>query len=381
MMSLSRAAGDRIRCLWLGSVMSLGVVLFWLGLGTAIALTAKIITAAGKSGGVTSANELFQHPPFTIAVGIVICIMAVGMCGLFAVRLPQFVYAYSPKLDSAIGALGMGVMTAILSTPCTAPFMGTAAAWAVGLGSLRTLSIFVAIGVGMALPYFLLSAFPAVASRMPRTGPASELTKQIMGLLMLAAGAYFIGTGISGALVAPPDPPTRIYWWFVAGIVIIASVWLVAGAIRTTRSFALRTLWTVVGVAMGVGASQVAILATDHGPIAWVYYTSDRMKTSLAAGNIVVMDFTAEWCLNCKVLEKAVLDSPRISTLLRSDGVVPMKVDLTGNNEAGNAKLGEVDSLTIPLLVVFDRHGNIVFKSDAYTEDQVADAVKEALGK
>ena len=96
-----------------------------------------------------------------------------------------------------LGSFLFGVMTAVLATPCTAPFMGAAAAWAVKQPGLTTLATFSAIGVGMSLPYLFLSAFPQLVERMPKTGPASELIKQIMGLLLLAAASYFIGAGIS----------------------------------------------------------------------------------------------------------------------------------------------------------------------------------------
>jgi thiol:disulfide interchange protein DsbD len=380
MMSLSRAAGDRGRCLWLGLVMSLGVVLFWLGLGIAISATAALLTSKGESGGITSANQLFQKPAFTIAVGVVVSIMAVGMCGLFTVRLPQFVYNFTPKHDSIPGSLGMGVMTAVLSTPCTAPFMGAAAAWAVGVGPTLTLTVFAAIGVGMALPYMLLSAFPEAVGRMPRTGPASELIKQVMGLLMLAAGAYFVGTGLSGALVDPPEPPTREYWWGVAAFVVAAGLWLGWRTLRITPRWGPRTVWCTIGLVLALGAVNVARSATAAGPTMWVYYTPELFKKAQEKGKIVVMDFTAEWCLNCKVLEKNVLETKRVSALFESGKVVPMKVDLTGNNTEGNDMLHSVDSVTIPLLVVFDKDGRIVFKSDAYMADQVIDAVKKAGG-
>src|SRR5690606_27795116 len=188
---LSQAAGNRSRMLMLGTVMSLGVVLVWVGLATAIVVSTRLFT-----GGITSTNQLFQYPAFPITVGLVIAVMAVGLCGLFAVRLPNFVYSINPKHDSISGSLGFGVMTAVLSTPCTAPFMGTAAAWATTRNPGIALAVFAAVGVGMALPYQILSMNPKLVDRMPRTGPASELIKQVMGLLMLAAAFYFIGTGL-----------------------------------------------------------------------------------------------------------------------------------------------------------------------------------------
>ena len=99
---------------------------------------------------------------------------------------------------------------------------------------------------------------------------------------------------------------------------------------------------------------------------------------ALAQDKVVVMDFTAEWCLNCKALEHGVLYSDDVVQLLNAEDVVPMKVDITGNNPAGKRKLREVNSVTIPLLLVFDAEGNQVFRSDAYTIDNVVEAIAKA---
>ncbi|MBL4575534.1 MAG: hypothetical protein JKY51_05470, partial [Opitutaceae bacterium] len=119
-LGLAQTAGNRRKTLLLGAMMAGGVVCFWLGLGVAI---------AGVSG-FTASNQLFQYPAFSITVGVIIAVMAVGMCGLFAVRLPRFVYQFNPRHDTLGGSFGFGIMTAVLSTPCTAPLMGSAAAWA-----------------------------------------------------------------------------------------------------------------------------------------------------------------------------------------------------------------------------------------------------------
>jgi thiol:disulfide interchange protein DsbD len=93
------------------------------------------------------------------------------------------------------------------------------------------------------------------------------------------------------------------------------------------------------------------------------------------------MVFTAEWCLNCKALEKGVLDHPAIVELLARSEIVPMKVDITGNNPEGKAMLREIGNLTIPLLVIFSPNGKQVFKSDFYTVEQVLNAVNQAVSK
>lgn len=369
-MGLSRSAGSPGRVLALGVTMSAGVVAFWLALGL----------ATGALGWLQSTNELFQRPVFTIGVGVVIAAMAVGMCGLYAVRLPQWVYRIEPGHDTYAGSFGFGVMTAVLSTPCTAPFMGGAAAWAVTQPPGVTLSVFGAIGAGMALPYAMLSAFPRLIDKMPRTGPASELIKQVMGLLMLAASAYFIGAGLSGWMVQPPDPPSRIYWWAVAALVALGGVWLAYRTLRIARSPIARALFVSVGVAMLGASIYGGVRMTDRGPIDWTYFTPDRLAEARRAGAVVVLDFTAEWCLNCKVLEATVLHQEQVVRALSRPGVVAMKVDLTGNNEDGNAMLRQVGRLTIPTLVVMSADGRQTLNSDAYTPGEVLAAIRAAGG-
>jgi len=120
---------------------------------------------------------------------------------------------------------------------------------------------------------------------------------------------------------------------------------------------------------------------TDKGPINWIYYTPERFNEAVKQEKIVVLDFTAEWCLNCKALEHGVLNTRKIIDLFASDDIVPIKVDITGKNPAGKEKLKEVGSLTIPLLVIYSPDKSIVFKSDFYTANQIVNAVRMARGE
>jgi thiol:disulfide interchange protein DsbD len=348
--------------------MSLGVVAFWLLLAVAIS----------SISGFNATNRLFQFPAFTIAVGIIICAMAVGMCGLFSVRLPQWAYVVNPSQESIGGSFAFGIMTAVLSTPCTAPFMGAAAAWSATQTPLITLSTFAAIGIGMALPYFLLSAFPALVNRVPRAGPASELIKQVMGLLMLAAGAYFLGTGVAALLANPPDPPSQAYWWVVASFIAAAGCWLAWRTWSIANKLAQRLLFGALGLTIILAGSVVGTRFTRVSPIHWIYYTPERLARAQQQHKIVVMDFTAAWCLNCHALEQGVLHNERVVRLLNSTIVAPIKVDITGNNPIGNAKLVEVGRRTIPYLIVYNIRGAEVFTSDAYTVEQLVDAIERA---
>lgn len=366
--SLSNAVQNQARCFALGLAMFLGVFFFWLILGAAIALVS----------GFTATNQLFQYPLFTISVGLIIAVMAIGMCGLFSIRLPSFVYLLNPKQETLGGSFGLGILTAVLSTPCTAPFMGAAAAWAAAQHPFTTLTVFAAIGIGMALPYLLLSAFPEQICKMPRTGPASVLVKQVMGLFMLAAAAYFIGTGVSALLMTPPSPPGKGYWWAVMGFIALGGLWLAYRTIRIASKNFQRLLFVSLGVILVVSSLYGGMRLTDRGPVDWIYYTPQRFQQAIDQRKIVVMVFSAEWCLNCKALEQSVLTSAPVVEQFTREDVAPIKVDITGNNPQGKAKLQEIGHLTIPLLVVYSPAGKEVFRSDFYTVGQILAAVEKA---
>ncbi|MFN0010602.1 MAG: cytochrome c biogenesis protein CcdA [Phycisphaerales bacterium] len=370
-LGLSQAAGDPRRCLLLGSMMSLGVVLFWLCIGAAIAFIS----------GFKTINTLFQNPAFPIFVGAFMLVMGSGMLGAFNFRLPNIVYMIDPSRESVPGSVGFGIMTAVLSTPCTAPFMGAAAAWAATQPPAITLATFTSIGIGMALPYLLLSANPAWVKKLPRTGPASELLKQVMGILILAVAAFFLGLGISSVATRPPQPPTLVYWWAVGIIAAAGGLWLAWRTWAITRSALRRLTFAVLGVGFAVAALGAAAGLSSRGPINWVYYTPELHAQALQEKKVVVMDFTADWCLNCKALEAAVLHRAEIVALLASDGVVPVKVDLTADNEPGNALLRELQWVGIPLLAIYGPGLSEPIKLDTYTVQVVKDAVEKARAK
>jgi len=306
--------------------------------------------------------------------------MTIGMMGAFAVGLPQWVYAINPKHDSLPGSFGFGIMTAVLATPCTAPLMGAAMAWATTQPMQTVLIVFTAVGTGMALPYLVLSACPSLLAKMPRTGPASELIKQVMGLLLLAAAAYFVGAGLSGFMRVEVDPPSRIYWWVVVAFSAAAGVWLLIRTIAITSHAGRRVVFGGIGVLIVAVSAFIGVEQTSKGPIAWTYYTESRLAEATTRGDVVVLEFTAEWCLNCKLLEATVLHAPEVASVLNGAGVAAIKVDITGNAKAGNKKLNDSGSVTIPFLVVLAPDGQPVFKGSEYTRQQIIDAVAAARG-
>ncbi len=370
---ISQASEDPKRLLLLGLVMSLGVVAFWIALGGAIAFVA----------GFSAISSLFQTSWFAPLVGVVVAVMAGGMMGLFDFKLPQSIYRLNPGQDSLPGSFAFGILTAVLSTPCTAPFMAGASAWAATQAPATTLSTFGAIGAGMAVPYLLLSARPGWVKKMPKTGPASVLVKQVMGLLMFAVAAFFLGTSISAWLHQAPDPPSRFYWWIVCGFIVAACAWTAYRTFSITESRGRRVSVGVFTTGISAVCIWLAVGFSSAGPIAWTYYTVERFEVSAERGDVIVLDFTAEWCLNCKALEHGVLHREEIVSLLNGPGVTPMRIDLTGDNPPGKEKLSELEWVGIPLLAVYgpDAGYDNPIKYDSYTVGMVRDAVRRVGGR
>ncbi len=368
-MSLAQQGKSGGHTFMLGLAMVAGIIAFWMALGIAVGSISEFST-----------NQLFQYPVFTIGVGLVILVLSVAMCGLFSVGLPQWVYKINPSQDTLHGSFGFGVMTAVLSTPCTAPFMGAAIAAATVAQNIGiVLAVFFAIGAGMALPYLILAAKPSLVEKMPRTGPASELIKQVMGLLMLAVAAYFIGIGVSGLMQQPGAAASRAYWWVVALFAVGAGGWLAFRTIQITPRAGRRALFGGLGVLIMGVSIYGGVKFTAKGPLEWTYYTPERLEEQLDAGNVVVLKFTAEWCLNCHALEKTVINTTDVTKALQQAGVVPMKVDITSGDAVGNQLLHEMKWKSIPYLVIMRPDHSVAFAADWYTPGDVIAGIDTAL--
>ncbi len=320
-MGLTQTAGNPKRALLLGSTMAAGVVSFWVVIGV------MIISLTGFN----AISDIFRLPEFVLGIGLFIFAMGFGMLGVFTVQLPKAVYMINPNHESVGGAFFFGVMTAILSTPCTAPFMGAVTAWSTTVGNNAiVMTVFGAVGAGMASPYLVLSAYPKLVSKVPRTGPASELVKQTMGMLMIAVSFFFLGTGVLALGSKYPGLGLSLYWWVIVLIVAIAGAWLV----MRTKSLTTRP-GPVIGTAIGsllvtgalawwsVGqtnlARQAAMFALEErqekidrireleaallsggGDVAiakrtWREYTPEDYDEAIRTGKTVLLEFDAVW--------------------------------------------------------------------------------------
>jgi len=286
------AQGNTARTRLLGVAMGFGILTFWIAIGAAISFVS----------GFDSISSLFQRPAFGICIGLFIAVMGIGMMTDYAMQLPQAVHRINPSHDNLHGAFLFGVMTAVLSTPCTAPFMGSTAAWATRADNpTLVLAVFAAIAIGMGWPYVVLAWYPKLVSRVPRTGPASVLVKQAMGLLMLAVASFFGGTGLLGLVKEYPYLGPVLHWWFATFFVALTSFWLIWKSLRIMPGVFGRVTTSLLGLTLLAGMTYWAIDETSDSRAAhqsekhWQPYDAQILAQAKADDRVAIVHFTADW--------------------------------------------------------------------------------------
>jgi thiol:disulfide interchange protein len=373
-MAIVQHAGSPKRTLYLGMWMAAGVIAFWV----ACAVPVLVLSSFADP------SRIFGIWWVTLGLGLLIAIMSVGLMGVFNITLPQAVYAVNPKADSAGGSFLFGIMTAVLGLPCFGFVAGSLLAAAATLPKIVTFAIFLGLGVGMALPYFVLALKPHWIKKIPRTGPASELIKQVMGLLLLAAGIFFIGAGLIALVAAKPWIAKQLHVWIAALIALIAGLWIISRTFQISKSTLPRAIFTVIGLFVASAglwyANDTTTRARDNYLSGmWAPYSPQAVAAARAEGKVVVLDFTAEWCLNCKALKAAVLDREPVKSRLREQNIALFLVDLTATEAPGWKRLEELGQTGIPLLAIYTPGEPQPWLANNYTADTVMAAVNRAL--
>ncbi|MEM1329561.1 MAG: thioredoxin family protein [Planctomycetota bacterium] len=392
-LTLTQHAGeDRRRTLVLGLAMFAGVTAFWAALG----IPAALVTSFADP------SRIFGYWFVTAPMGVLMVLLAFGLMGMFSINLPQGAYAINPKADNVSGSFLFGIMTGVLGLPCFGFVAGALIPAAAVLGPAAVVTIFTSMGVGMAAPYLVLAMFPKLVERVPRTGPASELVKQVLGLMLVGFGLFFFGTGVRALVKTYPYTEEVLHVYALALLILAAGGWLAWRTLQITKSAAKRGVFGLLGLAIAAGAVMMSVDATranrsdylerqaaiaEAGGLGgailstvWNEFSPALLERAASEGKIAFVDFTADWCINCKVFEAQVLDKEPVRSLLRSDEVAMIKVDLTGSNPDGEALLDELGRVGIPTWAVI---GPGLDEPEVITDfrpSRVVEAIERARG-
>jgi thiol:disulfide interchange protein len=231
--------------------------------------------------------------------------------------------------------------------------MGTALAYAFAAPMLAAMLVFLALGLGLALPFLLVGFIPALGRLLPRPGAWMDTLKQVLAFPMYLAAVWLIW------VLAHQRGADAV------GLVLIASVLLAMTLWWFERSRSRGAVSKALVIALGLlGAlplyqlTQLPAMAETGTPEAGVVaYTPAKLAELRAANTPVFVDMTADWCITCKANEHAVLDTSAFQALLQRTGTVYMKGDWTDVNPTIEAFLKQYNSPGVPLYVVFPKNG------------------------
>lgn len=349
---------SRFRIFLLNLVYSGGLILVFMILA-AVAISTNVAW-----------GEQFATPVFNIFMSALVFAMALSFLGIWDIPIPGFVGSgKSAKLaakEGLSGAFFKGIFTTLLATPCSAPFLGPVFALTLKLPANATYLIYFFIGLGMALPYLVIGIFPGLIRLLPKPGAWMETFKQLMGFLLLGTVVFLFSSLKSDYVV--PTLALLVGIWF-------ACWWI--GRTPLTASFTQKTMAWLGGSAVAV---LIAIIGFYPRPSMWQPFSSAALAEAQAEGKTVMVDFTANWCLNCKWNLLTAIETDRVQQLIRENGVVPLLADWTHESPEIKQALLELGSRSIPLLAIYpaNRPNQPIILRDVLRESQVLEALQRA---
>lgn len=341
--------------------------------------------AARAAGAAVGWGTQFQHPGFVTFLAIVVVLFCLNLWGLFEIPLPQGLarVASSGPSEGIAGHFASGLFATLMATPCSAPFLGTAVGFALSQPASVILATFLAIGLGMAIPYLILAAAPGAARVFPQPGPWMDHVRKVMGFLLAGAAVwllYVLAAQISAERLAAIE----------LGLLVLALfVWMRSRAARGVlvkrtavagiAAAIVATLWLASGWA-GVGGAALAGNAPDHrgGLIEWTPFDRQEALALARQGRLVFVDVTADWCLTCKANERLVLETEEVAEAFEQHEVVPMKADWTNRDDAIGDLLAEFGKAGIPFYVLYRPQADPHVFGELLTKERLISALRES---
>ncbi len=296
----------------------------------------------------------FQQPVFLAVMALLVTLFACNLFGFFEISLPGWLgsLATSGPHHGVAGHFVTGAFATLLATPCSAPFLGTAIGFALARGAGEIFLIFAVLGLGLALPYLAIAALPRLATAMPRPGAWMVWLRRVLGLALAGTALWLLS--VLAAQVS---------------LVVVLGVGLLLAGLGVVLWLRMRWGEPLLGTSRLATPALASLLAlgsvllplaagSSAGPIsraadAWPALDRAEIARHVAAGSVVFVDVTADWCITCQVNKKFVLDQDSVSGRLLSPGVVLMRGDWTRPSDEISDYLAGFGRYGIPFNAVY----------------------------
>ena len=326
------------------------------GVLISFAAMAVALLAIRNSVGDVSWGIQFQSPVFSLLIAYLFFAVGLNLSGVFEIggRFAGMGQSLAAR-GGTVGAFFTGVLAVLVATPCTAPFMAAALAFALVQPAPQTVAVLLAMGLGLALPYLALTLTPALQRFLPRPGPWMDRLRQFLAFPMYASAVWMIWvltqqTGADGVLYA------------LGGMVLIAfAAWLarVGGPSSTVlwlrRGAAAVAILLAFAVSLKLENPSATAASASGGPVSgvsfdgWERYSRAAVEQARTSGKPVFVDLTAAWCITCLVNERVALETTATKQAFERTGTVKLKGDWTNKDPEISALLKEVGRAGVPV--------------------------------
>ena len=353
---------------------SAGVVLSFLAL-------AGLLLGLRAAGSAIGWGFQLQEPGVVFVLALLFFALGLNLMGAFefATLLPQGLAAWRDRRP-AVDALASGVLAVVAASPCTAPFMGAAVGYAITQSPAVGLSVFAALGLGMALPYALLVLLPGWRARLPRPGAWMLRLKQALAFPLFLTVVWLVWVlgqqrGVDGVAKA-----------LIALVVLAFAVWIGSASPGGDRAPWVRRAigglmligalaWGWPGAAVGDSATAARTATPGSPEAAWAPYDERLIAERLAAGQPVFVDFTAAWCVSCQVNKRLVLQTEATMQAFAQANVALMRADWTQRDARITEALARLGRNGVPVYVLLRPGREPLLLPEVLTAALVRDAL------
>ena len=382
---VSEAKSEPRRVRNLGLIYAAGVLLSFLAL-------AALVIGVKAAGNHAGWGMQFGSPVFIVCLTTLVTLVALNLFGVFEVILGGSALNTAGELASKHGAAGAffnGVLATVLATPCTAPFLGAALGFAFAQSAAVIVLIFLTVGLGLASPYILLSWNPVWLKFLPKPGAWMEKFKIAMGFPMLATVVWLFN-------VAASSYGKNVLWLGLFLVIVAFAAWIFGEFVQRGRSrkgvaLTMVLILLVGGYAFALekeldwrkampDAGATGSLKESADGIDWQRWSPEAVATARAAGKVVLVDFTADWCLTCQVNKKTSIEISSVREKIKSLNAVALLGDYTHFPDAITTELNRYHRAGVPLVLVYPKSADAaaIVLPEVLTPGIVLDALDRA---
>lgn len=339
---------------------------FALGVLASFSLLAAVIMGLNLLWG-----QIFQSQGMVLAMLLLVFALTLSMFGLF--NLPAFAWREGSASSSRHGSFLTGMLVTLLATPCSGPLLGGVLGWSFNQPQPVPSFTFFCVGLGMAAPYLLLALFPRLAHCFPRPGRWLSRLELVVGFFLLLTCAYLFSLLFKS-----------LWLMATASMLGIVALGFIYGRYQARQGQRATFYWRWLLACL----LMLALLISG-----WYFLSKNRQGqwedfnleyfSALQGTRPIVLDFTADWCPNCKVLENTVFTADLMREWQKKYGAVFMQVDLTRDNPEGYALLASLGSNSLPVVALFpasrDEDGQItpLVLRDLFGAGQLQEAAEQ----